>query len=260
MNANKRIDSQIFLSRTNLIAGFTEARSPKSFWPTRKFKVHSFLKDMDITTMLNSKGPVTTSEIHIQHLSKSSQMNVHNLSENNSEMGNHSDHSSGYSSKSAKALQAIPNMPNMRYQSPSQLQHPMPMLANGYSNPALSQENSNVRYFPANYDEQNNVASRAPGNEGNKAFACQTCSKGFARRSDLARHGEHWKSPGGRGVLMIMATERIHSGVRPHMCDHPGCKKQFIQRSALTVHARVHTGEKPHMCERCSKVRLHAFQ
>ncbi|KAI7250091.1 hypothetical protein KC335_g17309, partial [Hortaea werneckii] len=46
---------------------------------------------------------------------------------------------------------------------------------------------------------------------------------------------------------------RIHSGVRPHVCDHPGCGKQFIQRSALTVHTRVHTGEKPHMCERCGK-------
>ena len=49
-------------------------------------------------------------------------------------------------------------------------------------------------------------------------------------------------------------SERIHSGVRPHVCDHPGCGKQFIQRSALTVHTRVHTGEKPHMCERCGKV------
>lgn len=48
--------------------------------------------------------------------------------------------------------------------------------------------------------------------------------------------------------------ERIHSGIRPHVCDHPGCGKQFIQRSALTVHSRVHTGEKPHMCERCGKV------
>lgn len=50
-------------------------------------------------------------------------------------------------------------------------------------------------------------------------------------------------------------SERIHTGVRPHVCDYPNCGKQFIQRSALTVHQRVHTGEKPHMCERCGKVR-----
>lgn len=51
-----------------------------------------------------------------------------------------------------------------------------------------------------------------------------------------------------------MTVERIHTGIRPHACDWPGCGKQFIQRSALTVHSRVHTGEKPHMCERCGKV------
>lgn len=58
-------------------------------------------------------------------------------------------------------------------------------------------------------------------------------------------------------MTLTLLAERIHSGVRPHVCDHLGCGKQFIQRSALTVHSRVHTGEKPHMCERCGKVSLH---
>jgi uncharacterized Zn-finger protein len=53
----------------------------------------------------------------------------------------------------------------------------------------------------------------------------------------------------------MATTERIHTGLRPHVCDYPGCGKQFIQRSALTVHKRVHTGEKPHHCETCAKVR-----
>ena len=147
------------------------------------------------------------------------------------------------------------HMAQASYPSPSQLQDPLSMLGTNYSERSF--ENM---YLPQHQNEHHmsshdaNDSQRHSSNGAIKAFACTNCGKGFARRSDLARHGKVIPSAF-ISVMLINITERIHTGDRPHVCPEKGCGKQFIQRSALTVHMRVHSGEKPHMCERCGKVR-----
>ena len=116
------------------------------------------------------------------------------------------------------------------YPSPTEPTQPLHMLQDSYEHPPpfdgmyIDRRHSNGRRPPTSLRVDTRVA-HATNADGHRTFPCTSCGKGFARRSDLARH------------------ERIHSNIRPHICPEPNCNKQFIQRSALTVHMRVHTGK-----------------
>lgn len=56
--------------------------------------------------------------------------------------------------------------------------------------------------------------------KGNQSFKCSTCSKVFARKSDLSRH------------------IKIHSGVKPFKCHH--CTKRFQRKDHLKLHLFTH--------------------
>ena len=76
-----------------------------------------------------------------------------------------------------------------------QLQQQLPMLQTGYTDRPFQ----NVYMQQQHQQQQSNQREDGPDESGSsrqnsngsvKAFACTTCGKGFARRSDLARHGK----------------------------------------------------------------------
>jgi hypothetical protein len=149
---------------------------------------------MDIKEIVNSKGlkgaaaaaaagqHASAQELHLLH--SISQANRMPMSDNGSERGT-SPHGSEHSRYSAPGYgQMNMGAPNgMRYPSPTAMQQPLPMMQHTYR----SDGNFDTSMIP-----QDNMrpARQSGDNIAQKAFPCSSCGKGFARRSDLARHGK----------------------------------------------------------------------
>ena len=146
---------------------------------------------MDIKQIVNkggAKGAAAAANGVVQdlHLLQTiQQANSFPMSETGSERGG-SPHDSEHSRYSVPRIGQMNgmNIANMRYPSPTAMQNPLPMLqqpyrSDGFENGMMQQDDSRI-------------PSRQPSGDGivQKAFPCSTCGKGFARRSDLARHGK----------------------------------------------------------------------
>ena len=117
-----------------------------------------------------------------------------------------SENSSRYSSQPPQdnlAYQQIASQLSggIRYPSPSQMQQPnnMGIMPQEYqptsapSQPYQPQAQLSAIQAGVQQQEQKSLDASRLSNGGStlpKSFACSTCAKGFARRSDLARHGK----------------------------------------------------------------------
>lgn len=148
---------------------------------------------MDITNILNTKGAAAAAaaagpnaDQQLRDQLAHAAANSHSMSETASDRGvspHGSEHSSRYSGPGMNMNSMNGMNGQMRYPSPTAMQSPLPMLQgyrpeNGFDSPMMQQDMSRA---PGRQPSDGNVAP--------KAFPCSTCNKGFARRSDLARHG-----------------------------------------------------------------------
>jgi uncharacterized Zn-finger protein len=138
--------------------------------------------------MLNSKearsAAAAAANPSLQLQQQLAQVTAQSPSDTGSERGgspHDSERSSGYSSRSmAQPLGLMTN-------TPGGLQYP--------PSPPVMQHPRSIHQLDFGITENMHDSLRGPGrltvsDSSQKSFPCGTCGKGFARRSDLARHGE----------------------------------------------------------------------
>jgi hypothetical protein len=162
-------------------------------------------------------------ELQQQHYGAPPYINGRIKSENGSERGvsPHQSDSSRYSSQQPPQISYPPmpghNMNGMRYPSPTQMQAPIPMMNNSNYIPNPPEHTYPQQQTP---DQQNQQSGGRPASDTGppKAFPCSTCGKGFARRSDLARHGKELGPPNSTLSFGPLIVRRAHPQRHPPSC------------------------------------------
>jgi hypothetical protein len=152
---------------------------------------------MDITTILNRKGSTAAAaDAQLQrHLAQTIQLASRTPPDMGSEHGTSQPGDPTLLSypSNPPSLHPMANMPpGVRYASPPRPGNGMPMMPSAYLPPG----------FPGNPPLPSSTG-RSGGEPAPRIFHCSTCNKGFARRSDLARHGQYLF-----GQAMIVAPVR----------------------------------------------------
>lgn len=162
--------------------------TPASWRLPSSFASIVYTIEMDIHNMLNTKGSAAAAA------AVAAGATDQQLTQQVAQAFSASTAAEPLSDLDGRRLQALPYPSGPAHRSTQgHIHQPVPLLASSSEAPGVQYENG-YAHSPTHPDTQQHLGQAlTPGASGAgeavKAFACVTCHKGFARRSDLARHG-----------------------------------------------------------------------